>query len=231
MLNSRDVGLLRPDVAANCRIWQERCKAAGLSVLITNTVRDRAYQEYLYQQGRTRPGAIVTNGRVPTFHSDKAGLAWDFCKNVKGHEYDDPEFFRRAADVAKEMGFTWGGDWRSFPDSPHIQWDQHGKWTSAMILAGKLPPEMPLYHREPKEDEEMDAAKFRELWQEMRRELQNNDSSAYSQEARNWAVESGLVLGSGDGKDGQPNYMWGDVMTREQLVTVLYRFARKAGLA
>lgn len=231
MLNSRDVSLLRPDVAANCRIWQERCRAAGLNVLITNTVRDREYQEYLYQQGRTRPGGIVTNGRVPTFHSDKAGLAWDFCKNVKGHEYDDSDFFRRAADVAKEMGFTWGGDWRSFPDSPHIQWDQHGKWTSAMILAGKLPPEMPLYHREPKEDEEMDAAKFKELWQEMRRELQNNDSSAYSQEARTWAVESGLMLGSGDGKDGQPNYMWGDVMTREQLVTVLYRFARKAGLA
>ena len=44
MLNSRDVSLLRPDVAANCRTWLERCRAAGLNVLVTNTVRDRAYQ-------------------------------------------------------------------------------------------------------------------------------------------------------------------------------------------
>lgn len=148
MLNSRDVGLLRPDVAANCRLWLERCRAAGLNVLITNTVRDKEYQEYLYAQGRTRPGSIVTNGRTPTFHSDKAGLAWDFCRNVKGHEYDDPAFFRKAAGIAKEMGFSWGGDWRSFPDSPHIQWDNHGQWTSSMILVGKLPPAMPLYEKE-----------------------------------------------------------------------------------
>ena len=87
MLDSRDISLLRPDVAANCRIWLDRCRAAGLNVLVTNTVRDKEYQEYLYAQGRTRPGNIVTNGRTPTFHSDKAGLAWDFCKNVRGEEY------------------------------------------------------------------------------------------------------------------------------------------------
>lgn len=148
MLNSKDIGLLRSDVAANCRLWQEQCKEVGLNVLITNTVRDKEYQEYLYAQGRTRPGSIVTNGRTPTFHSDKAGLAWDFCKNVKGHEYDDSAFFRKAAAIAKEMGFSWGGDWRSFPDSPHIQWDNHGQWTSSMILAGKFPPIMPLYEKE-----------------------------------------------------------------------------------
>lgn len=44
MLNSRDIDLLRSDVAANCRIWLERCRAAGLNILITNTVRDREYQ-------------------------------------------------------------------------------------------------------------------------------------------------------------------------------------------
>ena len=144
MVNSRDISLLRPDVEANCRKWLERCKEAGLNVLITNTVRDKEYQEYLYAQGRTRPGSIVTNGKTPTFHADTAGLAFDFCKNVKGHEYDDAEFFRKAAAIAKEMGFSWGGDWKSFPDKPHIQWDNGGEWTSSMIKAGKLPPVMPL---------------------------------------------------------------------------------------
>lgn len=155
MLNSRDVSLLRADVAKNCRAWLERCKAAGLDVLITNTVRDREYQEYLYTQGRTRPGSIVTNGRTPTFHSNHAGLAFDFCKNVRGHEYDDAAFFRKAGSIAKEMGFSWGGDWKSFPDSPHIQWDNHGEWTSGMILVGKLPPEMPEWAEKKEEETEM----------------------------------------------------------------------------
>ena len=143
MLCSRDITLLRPDVAANCRKWLELCQEAGLDNLVTNTVRDREYQEYLYAQGRTRPGSIVTNGKIPTFHADTAGLAFDFCKNVKGHEYDDNAFFAKAGAIAKGMGFSWGGDWESFPDMPHIQWDNGGKWTSSMILAGKLPPEMP----------------------------------------------------------------------------------------
>ena len=33
MRNSRDIDALRSDVAANCRVWLELCKAAGLAVL------------------------------------------------------------------------------------------------------------------------------------------------------------------------------------------------------
>ncbi|MBR3705045.1 MAG: M15 family metallopeptidase, partial [Oscillospiraceae bacterium] len=113
------------------------------------------YQEYLYAQGRTRPGSIVTNGKVPTFHADTAGLAFDFCRNVRGHEYDDNAFFAKAAAIAKGLGFSWGGDWKSFPDMPHIQWDDHGAWTGAMILAGKLPPGMPPCTQRREENTEM----------------------------------------------------------------------------
>ena len=145
MLNSRDINLLRSDVAANCHRGVERCRAAGLRVLVTNTVRDAEYQAYLYAQGRTRPGSIVTNSRTPTFHSDKAGLAFDFCKNVKGQEYSDPAFFEQAAAMAKEMGFSWGGDWRTFVDRPHIQWDAGKQYSDADIRAGNYPPDMPLW--------------------------------------------------------------------------------------
>ena len=148
MLNSREIKRLRPDVAANCLRWLELCKEAGLDVLVTQTVRDKEYQEYLYAQGRTRPGSIVTNGRTPTFHADNVGCAFDFCKNVKGHEYDDNAFFHKAAALAKGIGFSWGGDWKSFVDMPHIQWDCGGEWTSSMILAGKFPPEMPIWVEE-----------------------------------------------------------------------------------
>lgn len=76
------------------------------------------------------------------------------------------------------------------------------------------------------EDEDMDVAKFKELWAEMRKELQDNDAAEYSAEARKWAVENGIIAG---GSDAGFNGMWQDVLTREQMVTVLYRFARLIG--
>ena len=113
MLNSRDIDLLRPDVAENCRRWMARCRDAGLAVLVTNTVRDEEYQAWLYAQGRTRPGGIVTNGKVPTFHSVEAGLAFDFCKNRKGQDslywvYHHPYIhaYRLCGDA--NLGSQWG---------------------------------------------------------------------------------------------------------------------------
>ena len=81
------------------------------------------------------------------------------------------------------------------------------------------------------EDENMDKDRFAELFGQMRKDLQDNDCSQYSEEARQWATEKGIVLGGGTLEDGEPNYMWQDMMTREQFVTVLYRFAKLAGLA
>lgn len=81
------------------------------------------------------------------------------------------------------------------------------------------------------EDEDMDVARFEELWHEMRKGLQDNDASAYSAEARNWALSNGLIAGNGTVINGEPNCMWGDVLTREQFVTVLYRFAQIMGKA
>lgn len=80
-----------------------------------------------------------------------------------------------------------------------------------------------------KEDENMDVTRFKELWGEMRKELQDNDCGAWSKDAREWAVSTGLIAGNGTTINGEPNCMWADVLTREQLVTVLYRFAQMMG--
>lgn len=82
MVNSRNIDDLRPDVAPNAKLWLTECRAKGLDVEISNTVRDNEYQAYLYAQGRTRPGKIVTNGKTTTFHG--AGLAIDFYSKSKG---------------------------------------------------------------------------------------------------------------------------------------------------
>lgn len=78
------------------------------------------------------------------------------------------------------------------------------------------------------EDEDMDVNRFKELWSEMRKSLQDNDASTYSKEAREWAVQTGIVKGGQDGNEAF-NGMWEDVLTREQMVTILYRFAQTIG--
>ena len=143
MVNSRDLTLLRRDVEANARIFLRLCEEEGLPVLITQTVRDDEYQAYLYAQGRTCPGSIVTNSKRTTFHG--AGLAFDICKNVKGEEYSDNYFFDRCGAIGERVGFSWGGSWKGFPDLPHFQWDEGGKYKFSRT---KSPAQMPLYEEE-----------------------------------------------------------------------------------
>lgn len=84
---------------------------------------------------------------------------------------------------------------------------------------------------ETEDDFMADVTKFKEAWLEYRKTLQDNDAGAYSQEARNWATSSGLIAGNGTEINGEPNCMWQDMLTREQFVTVLYRFAQMMGKA
>lgn len=73
---------------------------------------------------------------------------------------------------------------------------------------------------------ELTVHEFINLYQQIRKEWQDNDCSEYSSKARAWAIKNGLIVGNGTEINGEPNYMWGDIITREQLVTVLYRFTK-----
>lgn len=81
------------------------------------------------------------------------------------------------------------------------------------------------------EDEDMTLDKFKELMQEYRAELQDNDCGAWSKEAREWAIANGLIGGMGTLPNGETNYAWCDQLTREQMATLLYRFAKFMGKA
>ncbi len=85
------------------------------------------------------------------------------------------------------------------------------------------------------ENDDMDQSKFNEMFKEAmrayRKELQDNDCGAWSEAARQWAIENGIIAGGGIGPDGQSNYMWADTLTREQAVMLLYRFAQFMGKA
>lgn len=74
-----------------------------------------------------------------------------------------------------------------------------------------------------KEDDDMEVARFKELWHEMRKELQDNDSSSWSKDAREWAISTGMVAGMGTLPNGETNYAWADLLTREQMAVLLYK--------
>lgn len=83
---------------------------------------------------------------------------------------------------------------------------------------------------EEEDDEMLTYEQWKEYMNRYRKELQDNDNGDWSEEARQWAINSGLITGNGT-INGLPNYMWEDLATREQLIVVLFRFAQSLGKA
>ena len=81
----------------------------------------------------------------------------------------------------------------------------------------------------------MDQEKFNQMFatamQQYRQELRDNDCGDWSRAARQFAVNNKIFAGGDPGPDGQPNYMWEDLLTREQAAQLLYAFAQRFGLA
>ena len=119
----RDINELTRAAQQACKLFLERCAEKGLKVRITETYRSQERQNYLYEQGRTRPGNKVTWTKNSRHTSRRA---WDICQNVKGKEYADSGFFKACGQIAKELGITWGGTWKQ-ADTPHFEIDTN--WT------------------------------------------------------------------------------------------------------
>lgn len=64
---------------------------------------------------------------------------------------------------------------------------------------------------------------FEELLRLHEKALEDNDAGSWSEEAREWAIREGIVNGIGYLEDGTQNYAWEAHVTREQMVTMLYR--------
>ena len=106
---------------------------------------------------------------------------------------------KKAAAIAKQMGFEWGGDWKSFPDRPHIQWSGGGKYTSAMIRAGKYPPPMPLYQaaakpEPPKQEENPEEEDDMTIYHQIK------EIPDWAQASVKKAVAIGVINQSADGQ-------------------------------
>ncbi|MGE6516625.1 M15 family metallopeptidase [Lysinibacillus sphaericus] len=114
----RDLAELLTPAQTACRLLFQECYKAGIkNIFITETYRSQERQKYLYAQGRTRPGQIVTW----TLNSNhKSRLAWDIAVGPPQSLYDVTTLNKVGA-IAKKLGIEWGGTWTNAIDRPHFE--------------------------------------------------------------------------------------------------------------
>ncbi|AVK84066.1 peptidoglycan L-alanyl-D-glutamate endopeptidase [Lysinibacillus sp. B2A1] len=131
----RDLAELLPAAQTACRLLFQECFKAGIkNIFITETYRSQERQNYLYAQGRTRPGQIVT-WTLESNH--KSHLAWDIAVGPPQSLYDVVTLTRVGA-IAKKLGITWGGTWIGNIDRPHFEVKASWKMPAGYKLEGKL---------------------------------------------------------------------------------------------
>lgn len=122
---------LHPVVRSAATALIERCYKLNIPILITQGLRTIAEQDALYAQGRTKPGAIVTNARGGySYHNfglavdfalllpNGSSVSWDMRRDGNNNQIID---WQEVVKEAKALGFEWGGDWTNFKDYPHFQ--------------------------------------------------------------------------------------------------------------
>lgn len=124
MINSRKIDDLLPEVAQKCQLFLEKCSEAGIDVIITSTYRDMESQARLYEQGRSLPGAIVTNAKAgDSFHNYRC--AFDFVPVVNGKaQWGDIELIKKCGMIGEDCGLNWAGRWVSFKELLHLQYSE-----------------------------------------------------------------------------------------------------------
>ncbi len=131
----RDLSELLPLAQTACRLLFQECYKAGIkNIFITETYRSQARQNYLYAQGRTRPGQIVT-WTLTSNHTSR--LAWDIAVGPPQSLYDVTTL-NRVGGIARKLGITWGGDWVGSIDRPHFEIKPTWKIPTGFKLEGQV---------------------------------------------------------------------------------------------
>ncbi|WP_242308189.1 M15 family metallopeptidase [Bacillus cereus group sp. BfR-BA-01524] len=121
--NVNNLNNLADNTKAAAFKWYQYCIDNGIEVLIYETIRTVEQQrEYV------RKGASQT---MRSYHL--VGQALDFVPIQSNGTEDwngyNKEPWASAIRYAKQIGFEWGGDWKGFVDSPHLQYNYKGYGT------------------------------------------------------------------------------------------------------
>lgn len=120
---NKRIETLHPLLRDRVKSFIQAAANKGIFLRVTSAKRSFSEQDDLYAQGRTKPGKVVTNAKGgESYHN--YGLAFDVVPMMDGKPvWNDDELWQRVGRIGKSFGFTWGGDWVSFPDKPHFQDD------------------------------------------------------------------------------------------------------------
>ncbi len=118
---------VHPDLVAKVQAIIAAMGELGFVLMVTDGVRTTAQQVSLYEQGRTKPGHIVTNADGVTHrsnhqvHADGYGHAVDCCFLVNGRpSWEDSLPWVLYGAMGETLGLQWGGVWTK-PDRPHLE--------------------------------------------------------------------------------------------------------------
>ncbi|GED63992.1 M15 family metallopeptidase [Lysinibacillus fusiformis] len=132
----RDLSELTAATQTACQLLFQECFKAGIvDIFITETYRSQARQNYLYEQGRTRPGQVVTWTRNSNHTSRRA---WDIAVAPPRNLYDISTLSKVGA-IAKKLGIEWGGYWEAGKyDAPHFEIPTTWKIPAGYKLEGQV---------------------------------------------------------------------------------------------
>jgi len=107
---------------------------------ISDARRTMKQQADIYEQGRTKPGKVVSNAK-PGQSAHNFGYAvdlWPLTKNQKNFDWSaNRVLFDQMGKIAVSLGLTWGGNFKSILDLPHVEhlkWKpQQAKWRAGEI--------------------------------------------------------------------------------------------------
>ena len=122
---------------------------AGLNIQAHSGFRTPKEQDALYQQGRSKPGKVVTNAKgtpvAQSSHCYKVAVDCHFDQDQDGVAEWDFELYKRVWALAvgaglDKKGLIWAGNWTSFKEGPHFEVTFGKNWKD--FAAGyKLPKE------------------------------------------------------------------------------------------
>lgn len=154
--SKRRVGAIPQGMLERMELVIRRAKTRGINVVFTQGLRTYKEQAALYGQGRSsyvyggvqyaKPKMAKVTNAQPGYSIHNFGYALDYALIVDGtivwnltkdSNKNGKADWNEVAEIAKAIGFSWGGDWRSFKDMPHVDITQG--ITTASFRAGKRP--------------------------------------------------------------------------------------------
>ncbi|HDR3499651.1 TPA: M15 family metallopeptidase [Bacillus toyonensis] len=135
--NRKNLNNLGDKTKALAYKWYQYCLDKGIEILIYETIRTVETQREYVNKGASQT--------MKSYHI--VGQALDFVPiNSNGTEdwngYNK-EPWASAIRYAKQIGFEWGGDWKGFVDSPHLQNNLSGYGTDTFNGKGQAPSVTP----------------------------------------------------------------------------------------